>query len=158
MVTTPVDAQSSDDFDGAKVALFLGDQLIVIRRDKKPDIPYPDMWDFPGGGRDPGETPFQTVARETQEEVGLILPPSAVIWQRRARRASDGLIIWYFVARLPAAAQNDVIFGDEGQFWRMACVDTVLQWPDVAGALQDRLALWCAGAPASDPALAGLPR
>jgi ADP-ribose pyrophosphatase YjhB (NUDIX family) len=102
MVTTPVDAQSSDDFDGAKVALFLGDQLIVIRRDKKPDIPYPDMWDFPGGGRDPGESPFQCVARETQEEVGLILPASAVIWQRRARRASDGLIIWYFVARLPA--------------------------------------------------------
>ena len=158
MVTTQDDAEGSEDFDGAKVALFLGDRLIVIRRDDKPDIPYPDMWDFPGGGRDPGETPFQTVAREAHEEVGLILPPAAVMWQHRARRASDGLIIWYFVARLPPSAETDVVFGDEGQFWRMADVNEVLQWPDVAGALQQRLALWLSGAAACDAALAGLPQ
>jgi 8-oxo-dGTP diphosphatase len=156
MVTTQDDTEGVGDFDGAKVALFLGDRLIVIRRDDFPHISYPDMWDFPGGGRDPGETPFQTVARETREEVGLILPPAAVIWQYRARRASDGLVIWCFVARLPATAEADVVFGDEGQCWRMADVTDVLHWPDVAGALQDWLALWLSGVAACDAALAGV--
>ena len=146
-----------DNFDGAKVALFLGPRLVVIRRDDRSDIPWPDTWDFPGGGREGEETPFQTAARETHEELGLVLPPACVIWQRAFRPDPSGLPRWFFVARLPATAQAAVVFGDEGQGWRMAGVDEVLSWPDVAGELQQRLALWRAGAAACDAARAGLP-
>ena len=145
-----------DNFDGAKVALFIGRHLIVIRRDDRPDIPFPDTWDFPGGGREGDETPFQTVARETYEEVGLRLTAADVVWQNRCDRPGRAAV-WLFVAQLPAAAQAQVVFGDEGQFWRLACLDEVLTWPDVAGALQRRLALWRAGAAACDAARAGLP-
>ena len=143
------------DFDGAKVALFLGTRLIVIRRDARPDIPFPDTWDFPGGGREGRETPFATVARETREEVGLTLAPADVVWQRATGRLGRHPV-WFFVARLPEAAEAQVIFGDEGQFWRMAEVDEVLSWSDVAGDLQQRLALWRAGGAACDASRAGL--
>ena len=39
-------------FSGAKLALFLGADLLVIRRDMRPDIPFPGHWDLPGGGRE----------------------------------------------------------------------------------------------------------
>ena len=143
------------DFDGAKVALFLGRELIVIRRDDRPDIPFPGMWDFPGGGREGAETPFETVARETREEIGLTLTAADVTWQRRFAREGQRPV-WFFVARLPAARQARVVLGDEGQGWRMADVDTVLHWPDVAGDLQGRLALWRAGGAACGGSPAGL--
>ena len=144
-----------DKFDGAKVALFLGARLIVIRRDDRPDIPFPGTWDFPGGGREGCETPFQTVARETREEVGLHLTPSDVVWQTRCERPRQRPV-WFFVARLPVAAAARVVFGDEGQGWGLADPDEVLAWPDVAGDLQRRLALWRAGGAACDAARAGL--
>ena len=54
-------------FDGAKLALFLGKDLVVILRDDKPDIPYPAHWDLPGGGREGAETPEACALRETYE-------------------------------------------------------------------------------------------
>ena len=43
-------------FRGAKLALFVGDDLAVILRDDIPHIPFPNCWDFPGGGREGDET------------------------------------------------------------------------------------------------------
>ena len=54
-------------FEGAKIALYLGDRLVVIQRDDRPDIPFPGFWDLPGGGREAGETPFECVRRECGE-------------------------------------------------------------------------------------------
>ena len=136
-------------FDGAKVALFLGSRLLIIRRDDDPAIPWPDHWDFPGGGREGDETPFQTAARETFEEVGLTLTPAHVHWRTCDR--TDRGTVWFFVAHMPARAQADIVFGDEGQFWRLADVDEVLALPDVAGNLQARLARWRAGEPGVAP-------
>ena len=47
--------ESDTGFVGAKLALFLGEELLVIRRDDRPDIPWPDFLDFPGGGREGDE-------------------------------------------------------------------------------------------------------
>jgi len=66
-------------FSGAKLALFLGVDLLVILRDDRPDIPYPGHWDFPGGGREGQETPEACALRETREEVGLVLRPSELV-------------------------------------------------------------------------------
>ena len=131
-------AQTTE-FHGAKVALFLGDRLLILRRDDDPAIPWPDHWDFPGGGREGAETPFETVARETREEVGLELSPGDLLFERR-----DGPV-WFFVARLPAEAEHRIVFGDEGQCWRLASLDEVLAMDRVAGRLQARLADWRAG-------------
>lgn len=70
-------------FGGAKIALLCDGRLLVYQRDDKPGIPWPRMWDLPGGGRENGETPLQCVLRETQEEFGVLLAERRVVWQRR---------------------------------------------------------------------------
>ncbi|MEJ6594440.1 hypothetical protein [Parasphingorhabdus sp.] len=60
-------ASGEADFHGAKVALFIDDHILVYRRDNNPDIPFPDMLDLLGGGRENGER----AAREAFEEFGI---------------------------------------------------------------------------------------
>ena len=43
------------DFTGCKIALFCGDKLLTILRDDKASIPWPNMWELPGGGREGDE-------------------------------------------------------------------------------------------------------
>ena len=75
-----MDSDTGGDFDGAKAALFCGDRLVCLLRDDRPDIPFPAMWDFPGGGREMGETPWQTLVREVAEEIGLTIHERHVRW------------------------------------------------------------------------------
>ena len=55
--------------------IFVNDkkQVLLLLRDDKPDIPYPNMWDIPGGHVDDGETPEQCIVREMKEEMDLDL-------------------------------------------------------------------------------------
>ncbi len=49
-----------------------GEILMQLRDDGKGiQIPYPDMWCFPGGGKDEGETYLDTTLREAREEYEL---------------------------------------------------------------------------------------
>lgn len=104
-------------FVGAKLALYLGDDLAVILRDETPGLTFAGHWDFPGGGREGDEGPLACALRECHEELGLRVPKPAIIWQRAFDE--DAQTKWFFVARLPAAAVADVVFGDEGQRWSL---------------------------------------
>ncbi|MDH3876191.1 MAG: NUDIX hydrolase [Desulfobacteraceae bacterium] len=55
--------------------IFVNDQkqVLLLLRDDKPDIPYPNMWDIPGGHVDDGETPEECIVREMKEEMDLNL-------------------------------------------------------------------------------------
>ena len=55
--------------------LFVNDcgQVLLFLRDDNPDIPFPNMWDVPGGHVEPGETPERCIVREMKEEIGLNL-------------------------------------------------------------------------------------
>ncbi len=107
-------------YAGAKLILFLGSDLLVIRRDDTPGIPWPNCLDFPGGGREGTETPEECALRETFEETGLTLPPDALAW-RQQHGAS-----WFFAAHLPAEAAGDVVFGGEGRGWELMDPGTYL--------------------------------
>jgi len=58
----------------AQVLLFDRDRkLLIYLRDDKPNIPFPNHWDFFGGHVEAAETPEQALVREVKEEHGLDL-------------------------------------------------------------------------------------
>lgn len=118
------------DFVGAKLVLLIGSRLVTLLRDDKPDILWPGHWDLPGGGREPGESVDTCVLRELDEELGLSLSPSALLW-RRAYPSPDfpGQIGIFFAARLPAGAEAQIRFGDEGQSWALMAPEDYISHP-----------------------------
>lgn len=104
-------------FSGAKLALFLGTDLLVIRRDDRPDIPYPGHWDLPGGGREGDESPQDCALRETHEEVGLILAAGDLTWSNSYQRPRG--TVWFFASHQPRNVSEKIKFGSEGQGWRL---------------------------------------
>ncbi|MAZ25674.1 MAG: DNA mismatch repair protein MutT [Cytophagaceae bacterium] len=100
-------------FEGAKVMLFLGGDLLVIRRDQTEGIPWPGYLDFPGGGREGDERPEDCALRETREEVGLELSEELLEWGHQ-----HGYAV-FFAAHLPADRARDIRFGDEGYGWQL---------------------------------------
>jgi 8-oxo-dGTP diphosphatase len=48
-------------------------RLLIYLRDNKPDIPFPNHWDFFGGHIEAGEAPEEALVREVREELGIEL-------------------------------------------------------------------------------------
>nr|WP_261368258.1 NUDIX hydrolase [Pseudosulfitobacter koreense] len=131
-------------FDGAKLALFIGARLAVIRRDDDPRIPWPDYFDLPGGGREGDESPLACALRETHEELGLRVPPEAVAWGKRFDEDTGDK--WFFAAHLPEEAGAQIVLGDEGQSWHLMTPQAFIAHPRAVPRFQDRLALYLSGA------------
>ena len=55
--------------------IFVNDkkQILLFLRDNKPDLPYPNMWDVPGGHVEADENPEACIVREMKEEMDLAL-------------------------------------------------------------------------------------
>ena len=55
--------------------IFINDnrQVLLFLRDNIPTIPFPNMWDVPGGHVEPGEMPDACIVREMKEEMELEL-------------------------------------------------------------------------------------
>lgn len=53
------------------ILLNSNNEVLLLLRDDKIDIPYPNMWDIPGGRLEDGETPEQAVRREMMEEMAI---------------------------------------------------------------------------------------
>ncbi len=100
-------------FHGAKVILFARGRLVLLRRDRKAGIAWPDRWDFPGGQRDPGESAVACVLRELEEETGLRLPRGRLERARRVRGRWGH--VWVTTARIGPRELARLRLGDEGQ-------------------------------------------
>jgi len=131
------------DFHGCKVALFFGDKLLVHLRDDRPDLPYPGHWDLPGGGREPGETPEETLARELEEEFGLDWAEATELWRMRSEALhTQGAFVWFFVGEMPEAKAREILFGDEGQGWALMTPERLLALDKVVPSHAPRLRAW----------------
>jgi len=114
-------------------------------RDDFVHIPHPNVWDFPGGGREAGETPVQTMHREVMEEVGLVIPDAAIVWQRPYPSNTDATkTSWFFVAMMPVGFEDGIVFGDEGQGWQLMSLDAFFALTDVVPSFPPRLRDWLA--------------
>jgi 8-oxo-dGTP diphosphatase len=127
----------SSDFHGAKLAVLSKGQMLAFLRDDRHDIPWPGMWDLPGGGRERGETPLDCAIRETWEEAGLMVRTSDVVWQREYTR--EGQNSWFVVAEPGWLCLPPPRLGDEGQAVRWMPVTAFLELTDAVPHLQLRL-------------------
>lgn len=137
-------------FSGAKIALLCDGDVLIYLRDDKPTIPWPGLWDLPGGGREGDETPEQCALRETCEEFGLTLDPAWIVSRRvYPGQGMNGLDTWFLVAEVPSGTFDNVVFGDEGQRWTVSTITAFLAMDDAISRLQDRLRDWLASRTAS---------
>ena len=125
--------------------LFRADRLIAIQRDDRSDIPWPGLWDLPGGGREGDESPVACALREVEEELGLRLDAGCVVWWRRypSPLAPDRMG-WFLAAPVTAGEVAAIRFGDEGQGWaEMPVADFTIR-SDAVPHLRRRVRDWVA--------------
>lgn len=137
---------TAETFAGAKIALICGRRLVAYKRDDKPGIPFPGLWDLPGGGREGDETPLSCALREVREEFGIAVASETICWCRRYPSVTaPGLVTYFLAAPLSEAQVAAIRFGDEGQYWAMMAVSRFLEHPEAAPHLKERLGHYLAG-------------
>ena len=128
------------DFQGCKIALICGDKVLTILRDDKDDIPCPNMWELPGGGREGNESPFECAAREVYEELGIHLTEDCLLWAKvyPSMLFADKQSV-FLVGLLTQAQFDSIVFGNEGQGYQLTNVEEFLSSSQVVPQLQERL-------------------
>lgn len=60
-------------FGAGIILINSNNEVLLLLRDDKPEIPFPNQWDIPGGRIEEGESPIEAIRREMLEELGLQL-------------------------------------------------------------------------------------
>ena len=128
------------DFTGCKIALICDGQILTILRDDKENIPWPNMWELPGGGREGDESSFECVAREVYEELNIQLSKEEVIWSGiYPSMLDENKKSVFLVGKLTQEQFESIIFGDEGQGYKLVSFEEFLTSDRVVPQLQGRL-------------------
>ena len=128
------------DFTGCKIALFCGDKVLTILRDDKASIPWPNMWELPGGGREGDESPFECAAREVYEELGIHLNEDCLLWGKIYPSVIfEGKQSVFMVGQLRQEQFDNITFGDEGQAYKLMPIEEFLKSKQAVPQLQERL-------------------
>ena len=130
----------SFEFSGCKIALFCDDRILTILRDDISTIPWPNMWELPGGGREGEETPFECVQREVFEELGLKLEEADILWVKKYQgMLNPDKISIFMVGTITQEDFASIVFGDEGQAYQLMDVSQFLVDEKVIPQLQARV-------------------
>lgn len=128
------------DFTGCKIALICGDKILTILRDDKETIPWPNMWELPGGGREGNESPFECVAREVYEELSIQLSKEDIIWSWiYPSMLDENKKSVFLVGQLTQEQFDSIAFGDEGQAYKLMSIEEFLNSKQAVPQLQGRL-------------------
>lgn len=130
---------SEFDFQGVKVALINNGKVLTILRDNIPNIPYPNMWDLAGGGRENEESPYETMRREVLEELNIDIPKSNVVWVKHYESVTKpGKKSVFMVANISDHQVESIKFEEEGQGYKMVTFQEFLDNKDVIEQLKHR--------------------
>lgn len=97
------------------------------------------MWDFPGGVREGDETAEQCVLRELEEEFGIKLEESRLIYKTKGINYNNTGDSFFFVAEGRAEEIAAIQFSEEGQYWQLMDISDFLEHPLAIDRLKTRL-------------------
>ena len=133
------------DFNGAKGLVFIGDKILVYRRDNKTNI-SPLCIDLPGGGREGDESPFDSFRREVREEFGIDIERDEVEFSCTIPSVIEPNKKSYFiVAKTIRIKPEDIVFGNEGIEWMLITPEEFIMRPDGIERQQKRVEKYLAG-------------
>ena len=113
---------------------------MTILRDDKEGIPWPNMWELPGGGREGDETPFECVAREVYEELSIQLSKEDIVWSWiYPSMLDENKNSVFLVGQLTKEQFDSIVFGDEGQSYKLVSLEEFLTSDRVIPQLQERV-------------------
>ena len=128
------------DFTGCKIALICDGRILTILRDDKPTIPWPNLWELPGGGREGDESPFECVAREVYEELKIQLSKDDIVWSWiYPSMLDENKNSVFLVGKLTQEQFDNITFGDEGQAYKLMPIEEFLKSKQAVPQLQGRL-------------------
>ena len=128
------------DFTGCKIALICDGRILTILRGDKPTIPWPNLWELPGGGREGDESPFECVAREVYEELSIQLLKDDIVWSWiYPSMLDENKNSVFLVGKLTQEQFDSIVFGDEGQGYRLVRLEEFLASDWVVPQLQERV-------------------
>lgn len=130
------------EFTGCKLAYILNGKLLVYKRDDRSDIPFPNQWDFPGGGRERHESPEACVLRELMEEFSIALPESRLIYKNKAPDHKNIGDSFFFVVDGKQSEIDSISFSDEGQYWELMTIEQYMSHPEGIAFLKSRLSVY----------------
>ena len=127
-------------FTGCKIALICDGQILTILRDDKPTIPWANLWELPGGGREGNESPFECAAREVYEELGIHLDEDCLLWSKIYPSVifKDKQSV-FMVGQLRQEQFDNITFGNEGQAYKLMPIEEFLKSKQAVPQLQGRL-------------------
>ena len=128
------------DYTGCKIALICDGRILTILRDDKPTIPWPNLWELPGGGREGDESPFECAAREVYEELGIHLDEDCLLWSKIYPSVifKDKQSV-FMVGQLSQEQFDNITFGNEGQAYKLMLIEEFLKSKQAVPQLQGRL-------------------
>ena len=137
----------SIEFNGAKGLVYIGDKILVYRRDSTTKK-SPNCIDMPGGGREGNESPFDTFKREVKEEFSIEISKEDVLYSCPFQSYDDPTQISFFIVTKSLKYNaDDIHFGNEGTEWQMMTPDEFVHRPDGIERQQARVKNFLEGKP-----------
>lgn len=107
---------------GSKGLIIYKDKLLLILRDNLPNIPFPNTWEWSGGGKDENETLEETGLREMQEELNI--RPKNYFFLGSINRKDR--TVGRFLAILDDNEFKNISLGNEGQKYGLFTIEETL--------------------------------